>query len=353
MNSGPSRIESKPGACKLSGAPFLAAFFLVLACSAPPARAQSIGIVSGRVTNSQGQPLTVLVRLLADGDTPVGDAYTDSNGSYIFMSLPSGDYAVVVEVEGYKPFRGTTRLDEKIQPRGQVMVVLEPTTKEITSKGPMIAGSTSSRELNAKHPLPPLDPKALKEFDRGNKEQEKGNSEAALERYQKALRIDPNFYPALNNMGTLFEKQGKHDQAREAFLKAAEINPDDGEAHINLGHVLYEEGQFRSAVDQLNQGLQRSPQSAAGNFFLGSAYFKLHEGERAEPLLKKACALDPQHMAPAHLQLANLYLQRHDYEAAKTQLQTYLQSNPSDPQAPAIKKKLADLDNQKADDSRQ
>ena len=29
-------------------------------------------------------------------------------------------------------------------------------------------------------------------------------------------------------------------------------------------------------------------------------------------------------MAPAHLQLANLYLQRHDYGAAKVQLQTYL-----------------------------
>ena len=48
-------------------------------------------------------------------------------------------------------------------------------------------------------------------------------------------------------------------------------------------------------------------------------------------------------MAPAHLQLANLYLQRHDYGAAKVQLQTYLQINPSAPQAPAIKKMLADL----------
>ncbi len=164
-----------------------------------------------------------------------------------------------------------------------------------------------------------------------------------MEHYQKALRIDANFYPALNNMGTLLEQQGNHAQAEEAFRKAAEINPDDGEAYINLGHVLYEEGQFRDAIDQLNQGLQRSPQSAVGNFFLGSAYFKLHEAEKAEPLLKKACALDPQHMAPAHLQLANLYLQRHDYEAAKVQLQTYLQMNPSAPQAPAIKKMLADL----------
>lgn len=343
----PSRIESQRlRACDLRDAPFLAAFVLALACLALPAHAQDIGYLTGRVTNSQGQPQAVLVHLLAEGDMPAGEAYTDSNGSYVFMGLPNGTYTVVVEAEGYKPFRGTARLNNIIQPRGQVMVVLEPATKQGATSGPTVTGSNSSHELSAKHPLPPFDPKAVKEFDKGNKEQQRGNSEAALEHYQKALRIDANFYPALNNMGTLFEHQGNHARANEAFLKAAAINPDDGEAYINLGHVLYEEGQFHDAVDRLNQGLQRSPQSAAGNFFLGSAYFKLHETEKAEPLLKNACVLDPQHMAPAHLQLANLYLQQHDYGAAKVQLQTYLQINPSAPQAPAIKKMLADLERQ-------
>jgi Tfp pilus assembly protein PilF len=324
----------------------LAAIFLGLACIAPLAHAQTTGIISGRVTNSQGQAQTVLVHLLAEGDIPAGDAYSDSNGSYVFMGLPGGTYTVVVETEGYKPFRGKVRLEENIEPRGQVMVVLEPTTKQAASKRPMIPGSKSSGELNAKHPEPQLDPKAIKEFDKGNKERGKGDSEAAMEHYRKALQIDANFYPALNNMGTLLEQQGNHAQAKEAFMKATEINPGDGEAYINLGHVFYEEGQFQTAVDRLNQGLQRSPQSAAGNFFLGSAYFKLHETEKAEPLLKKACALDPQHMAPAHLQLANLYLQRHDYESAKVQLQTFLQINPASPQAPAIKKMLADIGKQ-------
>jgi predicted Zn-dependent protease len=347
MKQGPSRIESRRlRAYEFSGAPFFAVFFLALTCLAPPAYAQTTGILTGRVTNSQGQPQAVLVHLLADGDIPAGDVYTDSNGDYVFTGLPNGTFAVVVEAEGYKPFRQSTRLDNIVQPRGQVMVVLEAAPKERATAGPMVSGSSSSRAVSAKHPLPPFNPKAVKEFDKGNKEQKGGNSQAALERYQKALRIDANFYPALNNMGTLLQQQGKNAQAKEAFLKAAEINPEDGEAYINLGHALYEEGQLRSAVDQLNQGLERSPQSAVGNFFLGSAYFKLHEAERAEPLLKKACALDPQHMAPAHLQLANLYLQRHEYGAAKVQLETYLQINPSAPQAPAIKKMLADLGTQ-------
>jgi len=341
MKHPPSRIEAKRiRSHELLSSTSLAGFFLMVACLAVPARA---GVLSGRVTNPQGQPIMVLVHLFAEGDLPAGDTYSDSTGTYVFASLPSGTYTVVVEVEGYKPFRESARLEDNIEPRAQVMVMLEPVTKQTATKGPVIVGGKSGGELNAKHPLPPFDPKALKEFDRGNKEREKGNSQAALEHYQKALRIDANFYPALNNMGTIYERQGKHSQAEDAFLRAMKINPDDGESYINLGHVLYEEGQYGPAIDRLNEGLKRSPESAAGNFFLGSAYFKLHDLEKAELLLKKACTIDPLHMAPARLQLANLYLQRHDYESAKVQLQTFLQINPSAPQAAAIKKMLADL----------
>ena len=100
-------------------APFLVASLCWRWCALLPlAHAQTTGIMSGRVTNSQGQPQTVLVHLLAEGDIPAGDAYSDSNGSYVFMGLPSGTYVVVGGSEGYKPFRGTTRLEENIQPRG-------------------------------------------------------------------------------------------------------------------------------------------------------------------------------------------------------------------------------------------
>jgi len=63
-------------------------------------------------------------------------------------------------------------------------------------------------------------------------------------------------------------------------------------------------------------------------------------------LVKKACALDPEDMGPAHLQLANLYLQRKDYGNAKMQLQNCLQMNPSSLQVPAIMKMPAGLGGQ-------
>ena len=104
----------------------LVASFLALGWLGTMAQAEDNGIISGRVTDPRGQPLAVLVHLLAEGDIPAGDAYAESNGTYVFTGLTSGTYSVVVEVDGYKPFRGSTRLDDKVQPRGQVMVLLEP-----------------------------------------------------------------------------------------------------------------------------------------------------------------------------------------------------------------------------------
>jgi Tfp pilus assembly protein PilF len=323
--------------------PSVAAFFLACSCWAPLLHGQASGMVQGRVTDFRGRPVSLFVHLLAEGDVPAGDVFTDSNGSFLFNGLPTGTYYVVVEAEGCKPVRQAAMLDIRIQPKVQVNISLEPLTKQPAPTGQFIAGTASSHELNARRPSRPFDPKVAEEYERGNRERQKGDAGAALAHYQKALRMDPNFYPALNNMGTLLERQGRHAEAEEAFLKATEINPDDGEAYINLGHALYEKGEYRAAIDRLDQGLRRSPQSAVGNFLLGSAYFKLQNMEKAEPLLKKACELDPEHMAAARLQLANLYLKRHDNAAARVQLEDYLRTNPSDPQAPAIKKMLADL----------
>src|ERR1019366_4550249 len=136
MKHPPSRIKAqRRRSYELLSATSLAGFILAVACLASPANA---GILSGRVTNSQGQPLMVLVHLFAEGELPAGDTYSDSTGTYLFSSLPGGTYTVVVEAEGYKPFRGSARLEDNIEPRAQVMVILEPVTKPTTAKGVVI-----------------------------------------------------------------------------------------------------------------------------------------------------------------------------------------------------------------------
>jgi len=317
---------------------------LLLTAPSTAAQEQVNGVVAGRVTDPRGQPQRVLVSLVAGGEILVGQAYTESNGNFSFSNLHSGLYYVTVEAPGYRPARESVMIDARSSSKTQVNICLEPVQPGPTPPGQIVAGSPTSYRLNLKTNHPPFDRRALREFDKGNQKQRSGDWKAAVSHYQKALRIDPDFYPALNNMGAIALRHKRPAEAAGFFLKSQAINPDDGEAYINLGHLLYEQGKYQLAMEQLEEGLKRSPESSAGHFFLGSVYLKLGDLEKAEKDLKTACALDPTGMASAHLQLANVYLKRREMKAAGVELREYLRAKPSDPQGPAIEKLLASID---------
>jgi Tfp pilus assembly protein PilF len=305
-----------------------------------PAQDQIIGVIAGRVTDSRGQPQRLLVRLLSPGEILVGEIFTDSNGNFAFRDLQNGVYYVVVEAERYRSVRESVALDARNSSRTGIMIQLEPAAHEPGSAGQVIPGSRKSYTLNVKGNSRPFNAKALREFDKANQKQQAQDYRSAIVYYQKALAIEPDLYPALNNLGTIYLRQKNLAQAESVFLKSLEANSEDGQAYINVGHVFYEEAKYPQAVQRLEEGLRRSPGSSVGHFLLGSAYLKVGDLGRAEENLKAACTLDPVKMPSAHLQLANLYLKRSDLMAAQVQLQVYLRINPSDPQAPAIKKML-------------
>lgn len=302
-----------------------------------------IGVIYGCVTDARREAQRVRVQLLAAGDIPAGDVYTGSEGEYTFQGLPSGEYWVVVEAEGFEAVRQPVMLDTHINAKMQINLGLEASAASARQPNPVISGSASSHTVNIKRPTARLNPQAAREYNKGKTQELQGDLEGAVDHYRNALRADPAYYPALNNLGALYERQGRHNQAEEVLVKAIAYNPDDGEAYVNLGHSFYEEGRYRDAATQLLEGLKRSPNSATGRFFLGSAQLKLGDVDDAKSNLKQACALDPQGMPAAHLQLANAYLKARDLRQAATELQTYLQANPSDPQAPAIRRLLASV----------
>ena len=76
-----------------------------------------------------------------------------------------------------------------------------------------------------------------------------GNLDAAVEAFQKALSIMPNYSDAYSNMGVTLEEQGKLDEAIAAYSKALSIKPDYAEAHINIGNVLKKQGKLDEAIE--------------------------------------------------------------------------------------------------------
>ena len=65
------------------------------------------------------------------------------------------------------------------------------------------------------------------------------NDEAARVYLDAALALNPEYPPALNQLGQLLRRNGDFSAAEAAYLKAVTVSPDYALAHYNLG-VLYE-----------------------------------------------------------------------------------------------------------------
>ena len=61
------------------------------------------------------------------------------------------------------------------------------------------------------------------------------DDEAAQQAVDAALAVDPDYAPALNQLGMLLRRNGKFLEAEAAYLKAVTASPDYALAHYNLG----------------------------------------------------------------------------------------------------------------------
>ena len=73
----------------------------------------------------------------------------------------------------------------------------------------------------------------------GLEAQRMGDYDAALNLYQKAIAIDPNYAVPYNDMGIIFESKGENDRALESYFHAVKIDPFYESAYTNMA-LLYE-----------------------------------------------------------------------------------------------------------------
>jgi len=92
---------------------------------------------------------------------------------------------------------------------------------------------------------------------------EQGKLEKAIEAYNKALAIKPDYAQAYYNLGNALHEQGKLEEAIEAYNKALAIKPDYAQAYYNMGITLQEQGKLEEAIEAYNKSLAIKPDYAA------------------------------------------------------------------------------------------
>ncbi|MBA2503078.1 MAG: tetratricopeptide repeat protein [Pyrinomonadaceae bacterium] len=103
----------------------------------------------------------------------------------------------------------------------------------------------------------------------------------AYERLTRSKLKDAGIY---FNMGTAYAELGKWDDAVKAFKQAVKLQPDEGENHYELGVAHTKLAQYKEAVAELNEAVRLDP----NNFRAGEALERAKGGlARREAFLKR------------------------------------------------------------------
>ena len=76
---------------------------------------------------------------------------------------------------------------------------------------------------------------------------EQGKADAAIAEFQRALSLDPKYFPARLNLAYAYERADRIEDAMEAYREAINFQPRNFFAHNNLG-VLYDKKGLQDAA---------------------------------------------------------------------------------------------------------
>ena len=128
-----------------------------------------------------------------------------------------------------------------------------------------------------------------------------GQMDTAVNYYEKALDIKPDYAEAHNNLAITLQELNQLDAAVERYKKALTIKPDYAEAHYNLGDTLHKLGQLDASVRSYEKAIAIKPDYAEAHNNLGNTLKRLGQLDAAVRSYKKALAIKPDYVVPQHM----------------------------------------------------
>ena len=105
-----------------------------------------------------------------------------------------------------------------------------------------------------------LDPKdAIAYNNRGYAYLDKGEYDAAIADYTKAITINPKYALGYGNRCAAYNQKGKYDQAIADCTQAIKITPNNPIAYKNRGNAYYNKGEYDLAIADFTKAIDINP----------------------------------------------------------------------------------------------
>ena len=270
---------------------------LLLICIFALAPIQSRFAILGSIRDPGGQPVaSIRVTLLGENYQNLGTRFADSSGRFQFRNLGQGIYIIRIEPAG-------TPYEEETQ------------TIELQSLSPRRSGTeepfTVDFRLRRK---------------RGQSSLNSQNQEMALPSLKKAIEIFPDYFLALELLGTEYVKRGQFNDALPVLTRATQVNPHAARSLYALGVANLKTNQSAEAINWLLRAEDKNPKNPNTHMMLGLAYGNLGSLLEAERAFKKAYLLGggKSDVADVHFYLAGIYNRQRKYSEAIRELELFL-----------------------------
>jgi tetratricopeptide (TPR) repeat protein len=124
--------------------------------------------------------------------------------------------------------------------------------------------------------------KAAREyFDKGVKYQKSRDYVAAIDEYLKAVKRDPAYTDAMDNLGLSYRAAGNYDAAEKWFIKSLSVQPKNKAALKNLAIVYRLKGRVGQEMEVYQRMIEIDPEDPEGHYGLGGVLYAKGEYDKS------------------------------------------------------------------------
>lgn len=107
------------------------------------------------------------------------------------------------------------------------------------------------------------------------------NYKLAIEGLQLALKQDPKFVLALDDIAVCYRQLEDYDNAIKYYKKSLDIYPEGEYALMNIGVVYSLKSDYKTAIEYYEKLIKYQPNNAEGYFGAGKNYLQINNDEKA------------------------------------------------------------------------
>ena len=134
---------------------------------------------------------------------------------------------------------------------------------------------------------------ALLELEQGNNFYFQKDFQSAIQAYNRAINLNPNFAEAFNNRGNSYLQLQNYSQAAQDLQIAANLNKFDARIHNNLGSAYLLQNQYDAAINEYTQAINLNPNLFTAYYNRALAYCYAEKFQEALPDVQRAMQLNP------------------------------------------------------------